>query len=213
MNLLSVNIAQPRPIVFQGRQVMTAIFKQPIEGRRAVHSLGVEGDAQADLNAHGGKDKAVYGYPQEHYGYWQDQLGAEPFPYGQFGENFTVSGLLEDDLQIGDILEIGSTTLQVSQPRVPCFKLGVRMGDQSFLKTFLHSLRVGFYLRVLSEGHVEAGDPIKHTRSSTPSITVRDLFHLRHLDRSDRQLAQQAAELPALTESWREAFRDQAQES
>lgn len=211
MILVSVNIAQPRPILFDGRQVMTAIFKQPIRRRVAVGSLGVEGDAQADQNAHGGVDQAVYAYPHEHYAFWQDQLGRESFPYGQFGENFTLSGLLEDRVQIGDTLKIGDAVLQVSQPRTPCFKLGFCMEDASFIKKFSHSLRVGYYLRVLTEGHVEEGDAIEHIPSPTTSMTVRDVYRLRILDRSDRRLAQQATELPAISESWREAFRVQAE--
>lgn len=213
MQLLSVNIAQPRPILVRGRQVLTSIFKQPVEGRLAVGQLGIAGDTQADQNAHGGEDKAVYAYPHEHYAYWREQLGEEPFPFGQFGENLTVTGLLEDTLRIGDTLRVGTAVLQVSQPRTPCSKLGARMGRESFVKEFLHSLRVGFYLRVLSEGQVAAGDPIELAHSAAESMTVRDVFHLRHLDRSDRRRAEQAANLPALSADWREAFRRQASDN
>ncbi len=157
MKVVSVNLGRPRTIVWQGRKVRTGIFKEPVAGKVDLGTLNLEGDGQADLRVHGGVDKAVYAYPVEHYPTWSAELGRS-LPYGQFGENLTLEGLTEDEARIGDRYRIGSALLEVSQPRVPCFKLGIRMEDDAFPQRFLESLRSGFYLRVAAPGTLEAGD-------------------------------------------------------
>ncbi|MGH7563069.1 MAG: MOSC domain-containing protein, partial [Gemmatimonadota bacterium] len=142
--LLSVNVSLPRPVEHEHETVWTGIFKEPIAGRVALRRLNLDGDRQADLSVHGGVDKAVYAYPVEHYDHWRRELGRD-LPFGQFGENFTVSGMLEASTSIGDVYLIGTAVVQVTQPRTPCFKLGIRMGDRRFLRPFLASGRTGFY--------------------------------------------------------------------
>jgi MOSC domain-containing protein YiiM len=168
----------------------------------------VEGDRQADLRVHGGVDKAVYAYPFEHYEHWKRELGREDLGFGQFGENFTVEGLLEDAVYIGDVFRVGSTVMQVSQPRTPCFKLGIKMGTQRFLKPFLASGRVGFYLRVLEEGEVGAGDSIERVRTDPARLSVREVSRLMYLDREDLDGARRAAAVEALAAGWRRSFEE-----
>ena len=139
MRLLSVNVSQAKEVPYQGKTVTTGIFKEPVGGRVMLRSLNLEGDGQADRNVHGGINKAVYAYPNEHYEYWSRELGRTDFTFGQFGENFTVSGMLEDAVRIGDVFRIGSALVEVTQPRAPCFKLGIRMGMESFPTTFMSS--------------------------------------------------------------------------
>ena len=164
MKVLSVNVAAPREIIANGKSVRTAIFKAPVDGRVALRRLGLEGDDQADKRVHGGLDQAVYAYDHSYYQQWQESLGRTDFEYGQFGENLTVKGLLDNEVCIGDVLSIGTAEVQVSHPRTPCFKLGLKMGDPTFVKAFLESCCVGFYLRVLEEGEVPAGDEIVGVR-------------------------------------------------
>jgi MOSC domain-containing protein YiiM len=208
MKLVSVNVSLPKLVVHDGGMVLTGIFKEPVSGRVRVTPLKLEGDGQADLKVHGGVHKAVYAYPFEHYDHWRRELRRNDFGYGQFGENLTVQGLLEDSVHIGDVFRVGSALLQVSQPRTPCFKLGIKMGTQSFLKPFLRSGRVGFYLRVLEEGEVEAGDPIQAVRTDPARLSVREVSRLMYLDKSDLEGAKQAAAVEALTPSWRQSFEE-----
>jgi MOSC domain-containing protein YiiM len=172
--LVSIQVGQPRAVQHMGREVLTGIYKLPVEGPVMVRRLNLDGDRQADLTVHGGVDKAVYCYPSEHYPTWQEELGRE-LPYGTFGENLTVAGLLETNLHIGDVLGIGDALLQISQPRLPCFKLGIKIGDQRFLKRFQESGRSGFYCRVLQEGLIEAGQPIERQESDALQPTVLDI--------------------------------------
>jgi MOSC domain-containing protein YiiM len=212
VKVVSVNVGQPRDLAWRGRRVRTSIFKDPVRGPVAVRRLNLDGDAQADLRVHGGVDKAVYAYPREHYAHWQAWLGREePLPPGQFGENLTVEGLLEDEVAIGDRLRAGSALLEVSQPRTPCFKFGVRMGTGRIQKPFLESGRVGFYLRVLEEGVLRAGDPIERTARGAGGLSVRDASRLMYLDRDDLEGAARAALIEALSPGWREAFRRRAE--
>ena len=157
MKILSVNVSRPRPIILEGRQVLTCIFKQPVEGPVYISRLNVEGDSQADPTVHGGLDKAAYAYPHEHYAFWEKRMGSDPYPMGQFGENLTTHGLLEDELYVGDVIRAGAAALQVSHPRQPCRKLATKMGMMSFVREFQQSLRVGFYFRVMEEGNVKQG--------------------------------------------------------
>ena len=206
MKLLSVNVGRPREVVHQGRLVPTGIFKQPVAGRVLLRRTNLEGDAQADLAVHGGPDKAVYAYPYEHYAHWREELGRDDFVMGQFGENLTLEGMLEHAVSIGDVYRVGDATVEVSQPRVPCFKLGVRLGDASFVKRFHHSRRTGFYLRVIEEGEIAAGDAIDLVDRPAGSLTVSEVFSLRHFEQGDSEKLKQAAGLPALCLSWREDF-------
>ena len=206
MQLVSLNVGLPREVVHQGRAVSTGIFKEPVAGQVLLRRTNLDGDRQADLRVHGGADKAVYLYPFEHYAFWAAETGRDDFVYGQFGENFTVTGLLEDDIGIGDVLGVGQARLQVSQPRSPCFKLGIRMGDDEFPVRFAAANRTGFYLRVLEEGKVQAGDAIRILERAAGSMSVRDLFALRQAADATRTDYERAARLPGLSASWRAAF-------
>jgi MOSC domain-containing protein YiiM len=206
MKLVCVSVAQPRTVTWQGREVRTGIFKAPVAGKIRVARLNLDGDAQADLRVHGGEDKAVYAYPAEHYGPWSRELGRQ-LPFGQFGENLTVEGVQEDQVCIGDVLRIGTALFQVSQPRTPCFKLGIRMEDDAFPQRFLESGRSGFYLRVLEEGELQAGDPI-HLESRDPhGLTVLEICRLIYSEPGDPTMMRRAAELAPLSHGWRLQFR------
>ena len=172
--LVSINVGLPRATGYRGKQIQTGIYKAPIAGPVLVRRLNHDGDAQADLTVHGGVDKAVYLYAAENYDLWQSELDHE-VPYGQFGENLTTDGLLEPGVHVGDELEIGEVVLQVTQPRFPCFKLGIKMGSQRFLVQFLRSGRSGFYCRVLQEGRIEAGQPIRLLARSLDQPTIAEL--------------------------------------
>jgi len=212
MRLISVNVGLPREIVHQGRVVSTGIFKEPVAGPVLLRHLNLDGDRQADLRVHGGADKAAYLYPFEHYAYWAAETGRGDFVYGQFGENFTATGLLEDDVSIGDVLQIGAARVQVSQPRSPCFKLGIRMDDDGFPARFAAANRTGFYLRALEQGRVQAGDAIQLLERAADSMSVRDIFFLRHAGNGTREDYERAARLPGLSENWRAAFEKRAAE-
>ncbi|HYO05517.1 MAG TPA: MOSC domain-containing protein, partial [Phototrophicaceae bacterium] len=155
MKVLSVNVGLPRKVIFNGQPITTAIFKDPVNGPVTLRKLNLDGDRQADLTVHGGVDKAVYSYPAEHYGYWRKQFPNTDLAWGMFGENFTTEGLMEDTVNVGDHLQIGSATLVASQPRMPCYKLGVRFGTMDIIRRFLASGRPGIYFRVLKEGEVQ----------------------------------------------------------
>ena len=185
MKLLSVNVSLPQEIRVNGQTVRTGIFKRPVEGRVRLGKLNLEGDAQGDLSVHGGPDKAVYAYAFEHYAYWTEKLGRHDLAPGQFGENFTVEGMTEDEIFLGDVFRIGEALLEVSQPRLPCFKLGLKMGDSKFPKQFLASGRLGFYLRVLEEGAVGAGDEITRVRTDPEGLAIAEVA--RHLKARDRE--------------------------
>jgi MOSC domain-containing protein YiiM len=205
MTLISINVGLPREIIHGGRAVTTGIFKAPVAGPVWLGRLNLVGDRQADLRVHGGADKAVYVYPFDHYAFWAGELGRNDFSHGQFGENFTTEGLLEDEVSIGDVFRIGVARVQVTQPRTPCFKLGIRMGDENFPAHFAAANRTGFYLRVLEEGMVMAGDEIDRVERADGSMNVRDVFRLRHVG-GTRAEYERAARLPGLASSWRAAF-------
>ena len=167
----------------------------------------IDGDGQGDLRVHGGTYKAIYGYPFEHYTHWQQELQRDDLTYGQFGENLTVKGLLEEAVRIGDVFQIGSTVkLQITQPRVPCFKLAYKMGLPEFPKQFLESRRVGFYFRVLEEGEITAGDTIACVESPPESMSITEIVNLRYFDTDNREKIAQARKLPALSPSWKRDF-------
>ena len=208
MKLLSVNVSQPKEVLHNGKRIKTGIFKEPVSGRTMMRRLNLDGDGQGDPRVHGGIHKAVYVYPVEHYDYWKRELGRADLTYGQFGENLTVAGVLEDTVHIGDVFQIGEASVEVSQPRVPCFKLGIKMRNPQIVKPFLESERVGFYVRVLEEGEVGAGDAVERTKIGVGQMTVKEIVHLRHFDNANTAAAEKAANLPALTPSWRDSFKE-----
>jgi MOSC domain-containing protein YiiM len=206
IRLLAVSVGLPREIEWKGRIVRTSIFKAPVSGRVRVAKLNVEGDQQSDLTVHGGVDKAVYVYPSEHYPFWQREFPGMELPRGVFGENFTTEGLLEDT-RIGDRLRIGSAEFVVTQPRMPCFKLGIRFNRPDMVKRFLESGRTGFYLAVAEEGEVAAGDSIELLERDGHDVPVSDIVNLYRGDATNQELLRRVSELPTLPESWREYFR------
>ncbi|GAB4579942.1 MAG: MOSC domain-containing protein [Anaerolineales bacterium] len=179
MKLISLNLSLPKTIQHNGEFITTGIFKTPITGQVPLHWLGLKGDGQGDLTVHGGVDKAVYLYPSEHYPYWQDTLNRNDLTPGQFGENFTVQGLLETEVHVGDVFRVGSAVIQITQPRYPCYKLGIKMGRKDILKLFWRSEFSGFYARVLEEGNVSAGDEIERLEHFTEAPTIQAVVHAR----------------------------------
>jgi MOSC domain-containing protein YiiM len=208
MKLLSVNVGGPREVEFGGERVRTSIFKSPVAGRVRVRALNLDGDQQSDLSVHGGIDKAVYAYPSEHYPFWKRELGLAELPWGAFGENLTTEGLVDDAVAIGDHLRVGTAELVVTQPRMPCFKLGIRFGRADVVKRFQKSGRTGFYLAVVQEGELGAGDAIELVPSRDERISVADAMRAAIDRRADRDLVRRIGALPALSESWREEFRE-----
>ena len=207
MKLLGISVAAPRTVQISGKPVATGIFKEPIHGRVRVRALGLEGDGQADLENHGGIYKAVYSYPFEHYAYWSDELNRQDFVLGQFGENLTIEGLDEDQVRIGDVLRISGVLLEVTQPRIPCFKLAHKMGRPDFIKLFARSGRTGFYQRVLTEGEIGAGDVIERVKTDPHGVTVRQAMNLMVFQEGGAELLEKAIALPALTPGWREELK------
>ena len=208
MRLLSVNVSLPKEIRYGSKTVETGIFKEPVERRISLRKLNLDGDGQADLENHGGPHRAAYAYPVENYGYWGRELGREDFSFGQFGENFTVEGMTEDDVHIGDVFRVGRALVEVSQPRPPCFKLGIKMGMPRFPKLFLASGRVGFYLRVLEEGEVGAGDAFERVGADPEGMTVREMSDLLFFESSNLRGAERALRIRALSPGWRGSFEE-----
>lgn len=206
MKLRSVNVSGITQVMHQGELVSTGIFKHPVAGPVAVGHIQMAGDKQADLINHGGADKAVYGYPWEHYARWANELVRDDFEPGQFGENLTTEGVFESELSIGDRLRIGSVLLEVSQPRMPCYKLNIRMKSPAFSKIFLKSGCVGFYFRVLEEGVLQAGDPITLTPTRHERITITEAVEIRFFDQHNLDALQRILRNPALAEVWRWDF-------
>ncbi|MCA1582810.1 MAG: MOSC domain-containing protein [Acidobacteria bacterium] len=197
--LLSVNLAVPGRLRARGRDVPSGIFKEPAAGRIPLHRESLEGDVQVDRRYHGGPEKAVYAYSSEHNAYWSRELGRdEPLPPGYFGENFTTRGLLEDDVALGDAFRIGTARVQITTPRSPCFKLGLRVGSARFLKAFLASGRLGFYLRVLQEGDVGAGDAIERIDRVPNPLKISDLIRLLYFHPVEPSSLERALEAGAL---------------
>jgi MOSC domain-containing protein YiiM len=208
VKIVSINVGRPREVKWRGKAVRTSIFKAPVAGPVQVLKLNLAGDEQADLSVHGGVDKAVYAYPSEHYAYWREELPGIELPWGAFGENLTTEGLSENALRIGDRLSIGSVHFLVTQPRLPCFKLGVRFGRPDMVKRFHRSGRTGFYLAVLREGLISASDRIDVLSAEGLSITVADIVRLYTADESEQELLRRASQLGDLPEGWREYFRN-----
>jgi MOSC domain-containing protein YiiM len=211
MKVISVAAGRPKEVTWRGTAVRSSIWKTPIEGRVRVLTLGLEDDQQSDLTVHGGVDKAVYVYPSEHYGSWQSELPELDFPWGAFGENLTTEGLLEEQMHVGDRLRMGSAEFVVTQPRMPCYKLGVRFDRTDMVKRFLQSKRSGFYLAVLREGEVGAGDSIEFMERQTSGVTITDIVNLYTADFRDEELLRRAVESPALPDGWKDHFRQMLQ--
>jgi len=209
MKLISVNVGVPRTVIWKRQLVTTGIFKEPITGRLRLRRLNLDGDKQADLSVHGGPSKAVYVYPAEHYQYWREQLPEMDLLWGMFGENLTTQGLLEDGVNIGDRLRIGSAEVIVTQPRMPCFKLALKFGRDDIIKRFLRSGRSGFYLAVVREGEVGAGDDVEIIYRDPSHITVADIIRLDGVEKDNLALLHRALQVEALSESWRDHFRRQ----
>jgi MOSC domain-containing protein YiiM len=213
MKILSINIGLPREVTFNGQTVTTGIFKQPVDRRVYLRKLNLEGDKQADLAVHGGLEKAVYAYPAEHYEYWREQLPDMSIPYGMFGENFTTRGLLEEHINIGDSFEIGSARLMVTQPRMPCYKLGIKFGRMDIVRQFLASGRPGIYFKVLREGEVGVEDEIKLIKRDKNSVTVKDIARIYVDDKEDIETMKRAIMVKALAKGFREHFRQQIEKT
>ncbi len=208
MQVISVNVGQPREVDWKGQKVVTGIFKEPVAGRVAVRRLNLAGDRQADLTVHGGPEKAVYAYPAEHYSFWREQFPEMELPWGMFGENLTVTGLLEDSMHIGDRFQVGTAQLVVTQPRLPCYKLGLKFGRDDMLKRFLQSGLTGFYFSVFKEGEVAAGDPIRLLHRDEHQVKVSDITRLYRQDKRNLNLLRRVVEVEELPQVWREYFQE-----
>lgn len=204
--IVSLNVGLPRRVVFNGQVVTTGIFKEPTDGHVMIRRLNLDGDKQADLTVHGGVDKAVYSYAAEHYDYWRGELPSMDLPWGMFGENFTTQGLLEDNVNIGDTLQVGSAKLMVTQPRMPCYKLGVRFGRMDIVRRFMASGRPGIYCKVLEEGEVVKGDKINIISKDKNNITVIDIVRMYNRDHLDIEIMKRAIKIGALPEGWKYEF-------
>src|SRR3990172_5826642 len=211
MKIVSVNVGLPREVIWKGKRVTTGILKEPITGRVMMRRLNLDGDRQADLSVHGGPSKAVYVYPVQHYDYWRGELPEMKLPWGMFGENLTTEGLLEDAVSIGDRLRIGSAEVMVTEPRMPCYKLGIKFGREDIIKRFLRSGRTGFYVAVLQEGEVGAGDSVDLIGRDGNDVAVADITRLYVNERDNLDLLHRAIQVEALPESWRDHFRQQIQ--
>jgi MOSC domain-containing protein YiiM len=213
MRIVSVNVGRPRLVMWRGRTVSTGIFKEPVAGRVTLRRLNLDGDRQADLAVHGGRDKAVYVYPSEHYPRWREELSEPELPYASFGENFTTEGLDETTVNVGDEFRVGSARVVVTQPRQPCYKLGLRFGRADMLRRFHESRLSGFYLAVSEEGDVGAGDTFELVRRDENNVSVADLYGLFAGDETPPEVLHRALRVEALPEGWRSAIRELIEES
>src|ERR1700730_14407488 len=210
--LLSVNVGLPRNVTWNGKTVRTAIWKSPVEGRRMVRKLNIVGDAQGDLVGHGGEQRAVFVYQMDSYHYWEGVLGRNDFILGQFGENFTVEGLLDIEVCIGDRYRIGDAIFEVTQPRVTCYRVGIRMNEPRMAALLVAHHRPGFYFRVLQEGEVGAGDDILKITDGPERISVADVDALLYLPGHSSVQLQRALRIPALSQGWQSSFQAMLQQ-
>jgi MOSC domain-containing protein YiiM len=207
MKILSVNVGLPREVAWQGKVVTTGIFKEPVKGPVMLRTLNLDGDRQADLTVHGGVSKAVYAYPSEHYAFWRAEFPEMNLPWGMFGENFTTEGLIEAAVYIGDRFRIGEAEVMVTEPRMPCYKLGIKFGRADIIKRFLASRCSGFYFAVAREGMVSAGDALGFIRREQQETSVADITRLYAFEKDDVKALRRAIEVNALPESWKGYFR------
>jgi MOSC domain-containing protein YiiM len=226
MKLVSVNTGMPREVSWHGRMVTTGIFKEPVGGRVALRKLNLDGDRQADLTVHGGEHKAVYCYSLGHYDYWRKELPGRELPMGMFGENFTIDdggkallggqGLLEESVHLGDRFSVGTAEVVVTQPRLPCYKLGVRFGSDDMVKRFLASGRTGFYVAVVREGEVGAGDEIEVISGEANAVAVSEIARLyvaKRFGEAEIRTVRRALRVEELPESWKEYFRERMRQA
>lgn len=205
--IISLNVGLPRTVYFRGQAVTTGIFKEPVKERIKLRRLNLYGDRQADLTVHGGPDKALYAYPAEHYEYWKKRLPNMKLPWGMFGENLTTEGLLEDQVNIGDKFRIGSSEVVATQPRMPCYKLGVKFGRMDIVRQFMESKLTGIYFRVLKEGDMGAGDEVELISRDENNVTIKDIVQLVSSE-GDEATIRRAVHIKALPEAWRQEFLD-----
>ncbi len=220
MKLVSVNTGMPREVKWHGRMVTTGIFKEPVKGRVALRRLNLDGDRQADLSVHGGEHKAVYCYSLAHYDYWKRELPGRELPMGMFGENFTLDdggdGLHEESVYLGDRFSVGTAEVAVTQPRLPCYKLGVRFESDDMVKRFLASGRTGFYVAVLREGEVGAGDEMKVIAQEANAVAVSEITRLyvtKRFGKAEIGAVRRALRVEELPESWKEYFRERMRQA
>ena len=208
MKILSINTSEPQKVIFNGKELITSIYKKPVSERVRVTSQGIEGDRQADLSVHGGFDKAVYGYSFEHYKLWGERLQREFTEFGLVGENLTISSFDESEINIGDRFQINDCILQVSQPRIPCYKIGIKMNSRDFPKMFSQSGLLGTYFRVVQEGSIEEGDEIEKIHSEENSMSIKDISTILFVDLKNIDLMKKALDIKSLTEEIKEKFRE-----
>jgi MOSC domain-containing protein YiiM len=208
VKLVALNVARPRLVVYRGKTINTGIFKLPVSGPLRLRTLNLDGDRQADLSVHGGPYKAVYGYPAEHYPFWRQELPGVDLPWGMFGENFTTTGLAEDELHVGDRFQIGSSIVMVRQPRTPCPKLAAKFQRDDILERFLLSGRSGFYFSVEQEGSVAEGDAFQLLKRNQEGITISEMNRLFVREKYNPELLRKAIGTAALPEDWREYFSE-----
>ena len=208
--LVSVQVGVPRAVLLDGEEVSTGIFKAPVQKRLRMRTLNLDGDRQADLSVHGGRDKAVYAYPSEHYPYWNHELPGVELPWGSFGENLTTQGLLEGDVCLGDRFSIGEAEVVVTQPRIPCFKLNLKFQRHDMVKRFLLSRRTGFYFRVLREGEIGVADEIVRVHQDENRVSISDVLKVYLGTPDSRELRERALRVKYLSRSWREELSQQA---
>ena len=213
MKLVSVNVGLPRRVPWLADSVETGIFKEPVQDAVRLRRLNLDSDRQADLSVHGGPNRAAYVYPSEHYEFWRGELPGMELPWGVFGENFTTEGLLEESTHIGDRFRVGSAIVAVTQPRMPCYKLGIRFGRNDIIKRFLASGRTGFYLSVVEEGEVRAGDLVESLAVDQDGVSVADIVQLYVARNPDGALLRRAVDLVALPASWRDYFAARLQQT
>ena len=209
MKLLSLNVGLPRQVNFQNELVTTGIFKEPVMGRVRLRKLNLDGDKQADLTVHGGADKAIYAYPQEHYNYWKKELPEMSLPWGMFGENFTTQGMFEETVNVGDQFQVGTARVVATQPRMPCYKLGVKFGRMDIIKKFLASGLTGIYFKVMKEGDLEQGDEIKLIKKDENNVTIKDIVRLYTVNKNDLQTVERAVKVKDLPNGWKFHFIEQ----
>lgn len=216
MKLVSLNVGLPREVTWHERLVTTGIFKKPVSGRVPLRALNLDGDKQADLTVHGGTHKAVYCYPSEHYAYWKKSMPEHDFPTAVFGENFTTEGFVEDALYLGDRFRVGTAEVVVTQPRLPCYKLGLRFQDDYMVKRFLAANRSGFYLAVTKEGEVAEGDAIERLSSDPRAVPVSEITRLyvaKHYRAKDLEIIDRIGMVPSVPADWKSYFAGRVAES
>jgi len=212
MKLLSTYVGRPKEVPYQGKTVTTSIFKEEVFGSIKVNFLNLEGDQQSDLKVHGGTNKAVYAYPFEHYAFWEEKRSDLKFQAGLFGENLSITGLDEDSVSVGDVFRIGSVVFEATSPRLPCFKLGIKMNDPSFIRDFMQAERTGFYFKVLEEGVLEAGNAIERVSEDPYQLSIREVTRLYTVERENKALLEKAINTPSLPSDWVEFFQKKLQQ-